>query len=551
MGETYRAWQQNITTSGQGSGTFDFIGTYTDDPQNSANTGAGIADYFLGIPHDASRYVPPGWYYERLRNNWLYFNDEWKATPKLSLTLGVRYEINWPTTERYGHFGSFLPAGRGGRGALLIPDPEAVKIPSTISSVNLSWPFYSQFAVFASDVGISPKYLRPVAYDKFAPRIGVAYRVSQKTVVRGGYGLFNVLLDGNRESEYIAVPFIVRESGILNDPDIPTKTIQTFLPAGSTFSQYATVYAHDPYARDFGYSQQWNLSIQRELPGNFSTEIGYVGTKGTRLQAQRGVNDPLPGPGDVQPRRPWPDFGYIVWDEQSASSIYHSLQVKAERRFSKGFSLLTAFTWSRSIDHDSTDAEGYYDPHNPGRNRGLSTFDVPLVFTLATVYQLPRLSSASTFVRGVLGGWSAAPMLTFQSGFPYTPNAYGDPANTGESTWADVVAGCNPKLSNPTPQRWFNTACFVTPPGAPTYRLGDAGRDILRGDGYQNIDFGIYKDFRLGSEQRRLQLRFEGFNLFNWHSFGFPVATVNDPSYGMVFSSSSPRVLQVAGKLYF
>jgi hypothetical protein len=142
-------------------------------------------------------------------------------------------------------------------------------------------------------------------------------------------------------------------------------------------------------------------------------------------------------------------------------------------------------------------------------------------------------------------------MLTFQSGFPYTPNAYGDPANTGESTWADVVAGCNPKLSNPTPQRWFNTACFVTPPGAPTYRLGDAGRDILRGDGYQNIDFGIYKDFRLGSEQRRLQLRFEGFNLFNWHSFGFPVATVNDPSYGMVFSSSSPRVLQVAGKLYF
>ena len=551
MGETFRSWQQNLTTSGGGSGSFGFNGAYTNDPQNTGTTGAGIADFFLGIPYSASRYVPPGWYYQRLRNNWAYFNDEWKATSKLSLTWGVRYEINWPTTEKYGHFASFFPGARNGRGAIVVPNQQAVAIPSSTSSVNLSWPFYQQFSVYASDVGLPAAYLRKVGYDHFAPRFGVAYRIADKTVVRGGYGLYWVQLDGNRESEFESPPFLVRESGMLNDPVIPSKTIQNFLPAGSSFSQYATLYAHDPLAKDFGYSQQWNVSIQRELPGNFSTEIAYVGTKGTRLQSSRGINVPRPGPGDVQARRPYSDFGYVVWNEQSASSIYHSLQLKAERRFSKGFSLLTAFTWSKSIDHDSTDAEGYYDPYDPSRNRGVSSFDVPLVFTLATVYELPRLPRASKFVRGVLGRWSAAPMLTLQSGFPFTPDAYGDPSNTGSGTRADVVAGCNPNISNPTPQRWFNTACFVAPPGAPTYRLGNAGRNIVRGDGYQNIDFGLYKDFKLGSEQRKLQFRFEAFNLFNMHTFGLPVATVNDPSYGMIFSSSAPRILQVAGKLYF
>lgn len=550
MGETYRSWQQNLTTSGQGSGTFNYTGTYTNNPANLANTGAGLADFLLGVPFSASRYVPPGWYYQRLRNNWAYFTDDWKVSSRLTVNLGLRYELNLPTTEKRGQFASFLPAARNGRGAILVPNAASVSPPYLQSSVERSWPFYSQFSVFASDVGISEKYLREVGHYSWAPRAGLAYRLSNNTVIRAGYGLFWVQLDGNRESEFESVPFLIRESGILNDSFIPSRTTQNFLPAGSSFSQFATLLAHDPAARDFGYSQQWNFAIQRQFPGQFSVDLAYVGTKGTRLQSSRGINVPREGPGAVQARRPYPDFGVITWNDQSASSIYHSLQVKLERRFYKGLSLLTAFTWSKSIDQDSTNGEGLYDPYNARLNRGVSLFDVPRVFTTGLVWELPWLRTAKGATRVLLGGWTLGSLLTLQDGFPFTPTFSGDPSNTGTGSRADVIAGCDFGSGGGTPERWFNTSCFVAPPGAPIYRRGNAGRNILRGDGYQNVDLSLYKEF-LFAEQRKFQLRFEGFNAFNLHSFTFPTATVNDPNFGRVFGSSPARVMQVAAKVVF
>lgn len=550
MGETFRSWQQNLTTSGQGSGTFGYTGTYTNNPANLANTGAGLADFLLGIPFTASRYVPPGWYYQRLRNNWAYFTDDWKASSRLTVNLGIRYELNLPTTEKRGQFASFLPSARNGRGAILVPNQKSVSPPYLQSSVERAWPFYSQFAVFASDVGISEKYLRATGHYGLAPRIGLAYRLNNNTVIRAGYGLFWVQLDGNRESEFLSVPFLIRESGILNDPFIPTRTTKNFLPAGSSFSQFATLLAHDPEARDFGYSQQWNFAIQRQLPGQFSVDLAYVGTKGTRLQSSRGINVPREGPGAVQARRPYPDFGVITWNDQSASSSYHSMQFKLERRFSKGLSLLTSFTWSKSIDQDSTNGEGMYDPYNGRLNRGVSLFDVPRVFTTGLVWEVPWLRQTSGAKGLLLGGWTLGSLLTMQDGFPFTPGFAGDPSNTGTGSRADVVAGCDFKEGGGTPERWFNTSCFTAPPGAPAYRRGNAGRNILRGDGYQNVDLSLYKEF-LMNEQRKFQIRFEGFNVFNFHSFTFPTATVNDPNFGRIFGSSPARVIQVAAKFVF
>ena len=550
MGETYRSWQQNLTTSGGGSGSFSYSGNYTNNPANPSNTGAGLADFILSIPTSGGRYVPPGWYYQRLRNNWAYFNDDWKASPNLTVNLGVRYEINWPTTEKYLRFASFYPSARNGRGAILVPNQESVSPPYLQSSVPLSWPVYSQFSVFAKDVGVSEKYLRDVGYNHFAPRLGLAYRMPRNLVLRAGYGMYWVQLDGNRESEFESPPFLVRESGILNDPFIPTRDTRTLFPNESKFSQYATIFAHDPRARDFGYSQQWNFAVQKELPGNFSAEIAYVGTKGTRLQTSRGINVPLPGPGVVQDRRPYPDFGYIIWNEQSAASIYHSMQIKVERRFSKGLSMLAAFTWSKSIDQDSDNSEGAYDPYNFRMNRGLSSFDSPRVFTLGLVYELPWMRQGHGLQRAVLGGWTVATIVTMRDGFPFTPGYSGDPSNTGSGSRADVVSGCDWKLSDPTPARWFNTSCFAAPPGAPVYRYGNAGRNILRGDAYHNFDLSLYKEF-LFTETCRLQLRFEGFNAFNQHAFSFPDATVNSPSFGQTFGSSPGRVLQLGGKIYF
>jgi hypothetical protein len=551
MGETYRSWQQNLTTSGQGSGTFSYTGVYTNNPANLANTGAGLADFLLGIPFSASRYVPPGWYYQRLRNNWAYFTDDWKVSPRLTVNLGVRWELNLPTTEKRQQFASFLPSARGGRGAILVPNQQSVSSPYLQSSVQRSWPFYSQFAVFATDVGISDKYLRAVGYHSWAPRVGIAYRLDNKTVIRTGYGIFWVQLDGNRESEFESVPFLIRESGILNDSFIPTRNTRNFLPAGSSFSQFATLLAHDPEARDFGYSQQWNFAIQRQLPGQFSVDIAYVGTKGTRLQSSRGLNVPREGPGVVQNRRPYSDFGVITWNDQSASSIYHSMQLKVERRFYKGLSLLTSFTKSKSIDQDSTNGEGLYDPYNGRLMRGPSLFDVPRVFTTGLVWELPWLrQSTATPQRLLLGGWTLGTLVTAQDGFPFTPGFAGDPSNTGTGSRADVVAGCGYRQGGGRPERWFNTACFAAPPGAPVYRRGNAGRNILRADSFHNVDISLYKEF-LFSESRKFQLRFEGFNAFNLHSFTAPNATVNDPNFGRIFGSSPARVMQVAGKFVF
>ncbi|MBO0862650.1 MAG: hypothetical protein J2P21_29950, partial [Chloracidobacterium sp.] len=550
MGDTYRQWFQDLTTSGQGSGTFNYTGNYTNNPALPSNTGAGFADFLLGIPTSASRYVPPGWFHQRNKNNWSYFNDDWQATSHLTLNLGLRYELNFPTTEDNYQFASFSPTARNGRGAILVANQQAVSEPYLQSSVPRSWPFYSQFSVFANDVGVNQRYLRDVGHHSIAPRVGFAYRLGNNTVFRGGYGIYWLQTDGNRSSEMSSVPFLIRESGILNDPFIPTRTTQTFLPAGSSYSQFASLFGHDPKATDFGYSQQWNFTIQRQLPGQFSLEAGYVGTKGTHLQTTRAINTPLPGPGVVQDRRPFPDFGSISWNEFSASSIYHALQMKIERRFYKGLTLLGAFTWSKSIDQDSDDSEGTYDPYNARLNRGLSAFDIPRRFTMSAVYDLPWLRSGHGLTHAIAGGWTMGSILTLQDGLPFTPGFNGDPSNTGTGSRADVVAGCNWQLDNPTPDRWFNTSCFTAPPGAPAYRRGDAGRNILRGDAYHNVDLSLYKEFTLFKENR-FQLRFEAFNAFNQHSFAFPNATVNSPTFGRVFNSSPGRIMQIAGKLYF
>jgi Carboxypeptidase regulatory-like domain/TonB dependent receptor len=549
IGETFRDWQQNLTTSGQGSGSFDFTGMYTQNPMNPASTGSGLADFVLGVPASGGRYIPPGFFYERMKNQWAYFNDSWKATKNLTVTLGVRYEINWPGTEKNLQLASFSPQARGGQGAIVVPNLRSVSAPYYHTSVPLSEPVYGPLSVFASDVGLNPKYLHKVGYHNFAPRIGLAYSLDPNTVLRAGYGLYYLQLDGNVESGLESAPFLIRESGILNDPELPTKTTQTLFPLGSSFSPTASLFGQDPNPTNFGYSQQWNLSFQHAIVPNMSFDLAYVGTAGIHLEIEDGNNTPLPGPGSVQPRRPYPEFGVINWVEQTGQSMYHSLQAKLEGRLA-GLTVMGAFTWSKGIDNGSDVTEAYIDPYDHQRSRGVSSFDIPRNFTLSALYALPSLKNETILTRGALGGWMLGGIVSYHDGFPYTPLYSGDPSNTGTSSYADVVPGCNPVLSHPTPQEWFNTACFVAPPGPPIYRRGDAGRNILRGDFYKDYDTAVYKNFHL-TDSGRLEIRFEGFNIFNQHSFGFPNATVNSPGYGSVTTASPGRILQFAAKIYF
>jgi hypothetical protein len=553
FGDTYHNYREWEASSGH-IGTFTFNGGYTNNPASPANTGSPMADFFLGEPQTAARQITGAGMDRQQRNNWAYANDDWKLSKNLTLNLGVRYEYDQPFWDKNGQLAGFAPNARNGQGAILVENAKAIAPPYRDAVTPRAIDFYRPLIVFASDVGLSEKYLRNMAkfhLTNWSPRLGLAYRLNPKTVVRTAYGIYHVPFDGNKGLQW-SFPFLVSETGIPNSPlGAAPKTTQTILPLGSSFSTTPGLTTTNPDDKDLGYVQQWNFSIQRELPSRFSVDIAYVGTKGTRLQ--RGYipsNTPVPGPGDIQSRRPWPQFGANNSNDQSASSIYHALQFRLERRFYQGLSLLSAFTWSKAIDDDSSATNTVYDIYNRRRDRGQSDFNVPRVFTTSIVYELPWLRRANGFRSTLLGGWSLGSILTLQDGFPYTPMVNNDPANIGTASRADVVAGCDPHIGNPTPQRWFNTSCFVSPPGAPIYRLGNAGRNILRGDWYHNTDLSLFKRFAF-TETKSVQVRFEAFNAFNIHTFAFPNAIVNSSAYGIVTTSSPGRILQVAAKMSF
>ncbi len=553
VGETFASYQERIFPSGQGQGEFYYSGTYSSNPADPGATGAGFADYLLGYPTSGSRYVPPGVYYMQLRNNWLWLQDDWKVSRRLTLNLGLRYELNFPTTEKYDQLATWVPYARDGRGAIVVPNPEAItgSKGNLHSSVGRSLPTYQPLIVYAKDLGLPERAMRFLNKREFAPRVGFAYRLGSDFVFRGGYGVFYNQLDGNRETEFLSPPFLIRENGLSNafTPDgAPVHTTQTLFPAGSSFSAQPYVFAHDPYSTTFGYTQQWNFFVQKLLPGAVSLEVGYLGTKGTHLQNTRSYNTPLPGPGSIDDRRPFQDFASIAWDEQNASSIYHALQAKAERRYKNGLTFMSSFTWAKAIDDQTSDSLGCLNPYNCRADRAVSSFDIPFNWVTSGVYDLPFLRRANNWaVRTFIGGWTFSAIATVHSGLPFTLYWSGDPANTGQGSRPNAGA-CSGRLDNPTINRWYDPSCFTAP--AP-YTYGNLGRNTMRADSMENIDLGLYKDFAI-REAYRIQFRAEFFNALNHPVFAVPDNYVNDgASAGVVYAASDPRIIQLALKFSF
>jgi hypothetical protein len=550
-GYAHRRWQQNLTTWGQGSGTFAFSGDYSVNPASRAGTGSGLADYLLSTPFSAGRYVPLGWFYQQMRNHWTYIQDDWKVSPNLTVNLGLRYELNFPTQEKNDSLASFEPSGRGGRGAITVISEEAMQKGVALHpATRLSLSTYRPLIQTASELGIREKSLRSLAKKSFAPRAGIAYRLDDKTVIRSGFGIFYVQLDGNRESEFISPPFIVRESGLLNQLDangVPTRTTQTIV-AGAPFSPRPNLLAHSPFDGTFGYTQEWNFFVQRALPGHLVLDAGYVGNRANKLQQSRPLNVPRPGPGAVDPRRPFPDFNAITYSEQSGYSTYHAFQTKLERRFRAGLSASVAYTRSKMIDLNTGNTGLGFDPYDLSRDRGLADFDTPNILSVGLVYEIPFLRShPQPLVRTVLGGWTTTTILQANNGYPFTPAWAGDTGNRGAGARPDRI--CDGTLSERTRERWFDVSCFVAPASEGPFSIGNTGRNILRGPRIFNWDFGLFKDFQI-TERRRLQFRSEFFNFTNTTNFGLPAATVNAGTPGVITSAAPPRIIQFALKLY-
>lgn len=525
----------------RGNGRFNFARTFTDNPNNTAATGDAMAALLLGtagtIEQDFTLFVPG----MRFTEWGGYLQDDWKVNDRLTLNLGLRYEIDTPLYEVDDKIANFDVV----TGKIMI-------------------------------AGFNSNEYTDIRADKnnVAPRLGFAYRATSKTVVRGGAGIF--YNPAGSESVYMRrhrmLPF-----GPINIVDINQfvanpRRVSDGLPAIPNLdpgfvadNPSGGMLAVNPDFRS-GYAIQFNLQIQQQVPWEVIMKAGYVGNLGRQLDNTYEYNQPVPGPGAPAPRRPLysiapnvPSATYNVFD---GLSNYHSLQVSAERRFTAGFGFLSSYTWAKSIDNVANQFGGADNGPLPqdrrfrNADRGLSGFDIAHRFTFAGNYAIPfgkgrahKLDNA--FANALLGGWDLNGIFTWQGGLPFTPVLATSVSNAGGSRPNRLNSG---KLDDPTVDKWFDTTFNTSGAawGVPqTFTFGNGGRNILRGPGRVNLDASLFKDFS-PSERWRIQFRAEVFNLTNTPQFDLPNPSIGNPNAGIISAIvGTPRQFQLGLRFSF
>lgn len=531
FGVDIRRFQSNLYFISQGRGIFNF-----NTPANSTTvptSGYQFADLLLGIPTSTQRNPRGPSTYSRTTSFNVYAQDDWKVNSRLTLNLGLRWETNTPMTEKYNTIASF--------------DPKTAQIRA------------------AGQNGV-PANLFNYDHNNFAPRIGFAWQPlgDSKTVVRGGIGVFyNVQPAGNGFLGMLFnFPFRLPQTFnssrtapiTLNDP-FPGP-VPTTAPTNGTLTMTAIDENFDT-----AYITQWGLSVQRGVGSDVVFEIGYLGSKGTHLPLNRNLNQATPGPGtpaQVQARRPYPQFGNITWIESVANSTYHSMELKAEKRYTKGLSLFGSYTFSKSIDNSPGISTSSNASSAVAQNaldlraeRGLSDFDVRHRFVASSIWEIPLGKGHKVFGGGplayVFGGWQASGILSLQSGRPFTAVLSGDISNTLNRNDRPNLVG-DPNSGPRTVEQWFNKAAFQT---QAVGSFGTAGRNIIIGPGFQNFDFALSRNFNV-TERFKVQFRTELFNAFNHANFNYPAATANAPqTFGQIASALDPRQIQFGLKIIF
>ncbi len=537
FGFDFRYTQQSAFRDVQSRGLFTFPGQVSFTlPDGTPTvfpfiTGNALANLLLGLPLVTGGARLDNHQHLRTESYNLFVNDSFRITPHLTLSAGLRYEYNSPpvdTKDRANIYdpatGKLVPVGTGG-------------IPS---------------GGYEADK------------NNFAPRLGLAWALGKDsaTIVRAGYGVY-----------YDQSPLAPGEGLFFNAPYFDFRfyfqsqqaplTLFNPFPFNTPGQTPPSAFAFDHNLRT-SYTQHWNLSVQRQLGSTTVAELAYVGSKGTKLLAARDINQPAARP--QQPNlRPNPLLGEITQQEGSADSSYHSLQARVQQRLAFGLSLLGAYTWGKSLDNASGIFASLGDPNYPQNSydlsaeRGRSGFDVRHRFSLSYAYDLPfgkgkSLLSNAGWATALVTGWQTYGVITLQTGRPFTVALLPefDNSNTGISNLGflgndrpNLVGSA--RLDNPTPERWFNTAAFVIPPFG---RFGNAGRNILDGPSYKNVNFSLVKNTAI-KEEMAIQFRAEFFNLFNHPNFGLPDNFVGSPSFGRLYSADSPRRIQFGLKLLF
>jgi hypothetical protein len=518
-------------------GRWVFDSAYSRNPASPTGTGETIASMLLGYPSAIRRDVfVAGTATLRTNEINLYIRDEWRVNSKLTLNAGVHYEINTPFTEAKDQWVNFDPA----TGKQLIAGRDGVSRSGNIDT----------------------------DYSAFGPRLSIAYQATRKTVIRTGYGLF-FFPQGNAGTnirQFRQPPFDFVVNLPFSGNDVPPASASQGFPLTTSLPDLTkgpAFYALRGVTRDFrnGQMQQFNATVQREVGRDMVATVGFVGSSGAKLYWARNINLPAPGPGAVDPRRPYasvlPGVTGITWLESSGNSFFSSLQTSFEKRFTSSFYFLGNWTWSHGLDNVGGDggANGPVpqDPTNRKADWASSNSDVRHRVNLAATYQLPfgkgrKYANDGSPIGHVIGGWEVGGLTVLQSGLPYTVTVPGSPSNTSGGSRANPVAGVNPIPANQSINLWFDPSAFTTPAA---FTWGTLGRNTLRAPALYNLDFSVSRKFPFG-ERRELQFRTEFFNGLNHPQFGLPNSTAGVGGAGTITSTQrSNRQIQFALRLAF
>ena len=537
FGAHFRRYDTATTNAARSRGDFTFNGTYT---------GNSWGDFLLGLPFQGRRTFPRNLFgIKYLYNEHFFVQDDWKVNPRLTLNLGLRYELNHQLRTLNNQNASTDPVLR----QIVVASDSDGRINVEGQQVGrFLLPLFQDVIIPSSQVGLDGS-LRRLDKNNFAPRFGVAWRPTGGTLVlRAGYGIFYGLIQGNRAEStgIVNAPFLADELSNFNTSPMPTKTLANmFAPISEGLNLVPlNFFQIDPNTRD-PYFQEWNVTVQKSLSNLVSVEGAWVGAKGTRIEFSRPVNVPDPGPGDIQSRRLWPRFASGTYVENSSYSTYNALQVKVEMRGWRGLSWLSSYAFGKSIDNLSSDVQGFasQDPNNNNAEKGVSDYDVKHRYVLSANYAMPFARTGQGPLAHIVRNWEVGSIVTLQSGLPYTPSIGTDPANTGNSRRPDRIS--SGMLQERTLQRDFDVSAFRVPEA---FTYGNSGRNILYRRGFRNWDFIAVRNFPL-HERARLQFRGEFFNFTNTPAFGSPVANIQAGNAGQILSAGEPRSIQLALKL--
>jgi hypothetical protein len=537
-----RLYFYNGSTPIHGTAAFDSRLT---ELATQANSGHGTASFLLGYPSQIDRGQGDPSTNGRQNATHLFLQDEWRLSARVTVNAGLRYELNNPpydTTDRVGTLWLKRDAQSGRySGELLwgavnpLPDP-------TTGAVNQP-PRRGPFG----------RTLQANSYRNFAPRLGIAYQLSGRTVIRSGFGIYyNSTFMQELQDKRKFYPYNISQTFVANTGVSPDLSITDSGPAYSNTTALGG-WAQRPENRT-PYSLQWNLFVVRELGFATVIEAGYAGSGNRRQIGYTPFNVAVsPGPGPVQPRRLLPEYGDLNWGANLHNSNYNALQVKALRRFSRGVQFQVNYTWSRSMDDQSSLAESkVQNPFDQRADYSRSSWDLRHVFQFAYVWEMPfghQRRFGSDWPIGLdlmLGGWAIEGITRYQTGAPVNVLLGQDRANVGSTMQRPNVIR-DPNTGPRTPERWFDTGAFQMP--AP-FTYGNAGAFIVDSDGRRNWDVSLAKQFQL-SERGRLEARAELFNISNSVAMGDPNSQFSSPSFGQVSSATAARQIQVALRFRF